>query len=51
VAAAAAPAIAWATLGNRPQTWVLLPIAALLVWRHRANIRKLLDGRESRIGR
>ena len=26
------------------------PIAALLVWRHRGNIRKLFDGTESRLG-
>jgi glycerol-3-phosphate acyltransferase PlsY len=50
-AAAAAPVIGYWMLGNRAQTWVLIPIALLLAWRHRANIGKLLDGRESRIGR
>jgi glycerol-3-phosphate acyltransferase PlsY len=25
-------------------------MSALLIWRHRGNIKKLLDGRESRIG-
>jgi len=28
----------------------LFPIAALFVWRHRENIRKLLAGEERRIG-
>lgn len=50
-AAAAAPALAGFFFGNSPITWVLVPIAALLVWRHRANIEKLLSGRETRIGR
>jgi glycerol-3-phosphate acyltransferase PlsY len=50
-AATAAPLIAWALLGNGPRTWVLVPIVALLAWRHRANIEKLLAGKESRFGR
>jgi len=25
-------------------------MSALLIWRHRGNIKKLLDGKESRIG-
>jgi glycerol-3-phosphate acyltransferase PlsY len=29
---------------------VLVPFAALLIWRHRSNIRKLLAGEERRIG-
>jgi len=28
-----------------------VPISMLLFWRHRSNIRQLLDGRESTIGR
>jgi glycerol-3-phosphate acyltransferase PlsY len=28
----------------------MVPIAALLLWRHRANIRQLIDGRERSIG-
>jgi len=28
----------------------LFPIAALLIWRHRENIRKLLAGEERKIG-
>ena len=30
--------------------WAMLPIAALLFWRHRQNIRQLLTGRERTIG-
>ena len=49
--AVAAPLLGFYFIGNRPQAWALVPIAALLVWRHRANIRKLLAGEERRIGR
>jgi glycerol-3-phosphate acyltransferase PlsY len=31
--------------------WAMVPIAALLIWRHRENIRKLLSGEERTIGR
>ena len=31
--------------------WTMVPIALLLFWRHRANIRQLMDGRERAIGR
>ncbi len=37
--------------GNSPTAWALVPIAALLFWRHRANIRQLVAGRERTIGR
>jgi glycerol-3-phosphate acyltransferase PlsY len=50
-AAVAAPPLGFYVLGNRAEAWVLLPIAALLIWRHRSNIRKLLAGEERRIGR
>ena len=49
-AAIAAPPLALYLLGNWPEAWALLPIAALLIWRHRGNIRKLLAGEERRIG-
>ena len=49
-AAIATPAFGLYFLGDRPEAWVLFPIAALLVWRHRENIRKLLAGEERRIG-
>jgi len=31
--------------------WAMVPIAVLLIWRHRENIRKLLSGQERTIGR
>lgn len=37
--------------GNSPTAWALVPIALLLFWRHRANIRQLLQGSERTIGR
>ncbi|HTP47310.1 MAG TPA: glycerol-3-phosphate 1-O-acyltransferase PlsY [Casimicrobiaceae bacterium] len=49
-AAAAAPLLALYFIGNRPEAWVLFPIVALLFWRHRENIRKLLAGTERKIG-
>jgi glycerol-3-phosphate acyltransferase PlsY len=36
--------------GNTPTTWIAVLISALLFWRHRDNIRKLVAGRESTIG-
>ena len=50
VAAIVTPPLGLYFLGNRPEAWVLIPIAMLLLWRHRANIRKLLDGTETKIG-
>jgi glycerol-3-phosphate acyltransferase PlsY len=49
-AAIAAPPLGLYLLGNWPEAWALFPIAALLVWRHRGNISKLLAGEERRIG-
>ena len=49
-AAAAAPVLGLYFLGNRSEAWALFPISALLIWRHRANIRKLLAGEERKIG-
>jgi acyl phosphate:glycerol-3-phosphate acyltransferase len=37
--------------GNSLTAWTLVAIAALLFWRHRANIRKLVEGKEKPIGR
>jgi glycerol-3-phosphate acyltransferase PlsY len=49
-AAVAAPPLAFYMLGNVPEAWALLPIAALLIWRHRANIQRLFAGTERKIG-
>lgn len=49
-AAAVTPLAGFLVLGAVPATAVLAVIAAILAWRHSANIRKLLDGTESRIG-
>lgn len=51
VAAVFAPVGAFYTMGNTLRAWVMVPIALLLVWRHKANIRKLLSGSERSIGR
>jgi len=37
--------------GNALVAWAMVPIALILVWRHRANIQQLLAGRERSIGR
>ena len=50
-AAIAAPVLAFYFLGNDARAWVFVPIALLLVWRHKGNIQKLLQGTETRIGR
>jgi glycerol-3-phosphate acyltransferase PlsY len=49
-AAATAPIAGFAVFGSDPVVAVLALIAALLVWRHAANVRRLIDGTESRIG-
>ncbi|MGH8736594.1 MAG: glycerol-3-phosphate 1-O-acyltransferase PlsY [Burkholderiales bacterium] len=49
-AALFAPFYAWWLFGLRPLVAVVLAIALLLVWRHRANIGRLLAGAEPRIG-
>ena len=36
--------------GNSPRAWALVVIGALLFWRHRANIRQLMAGKEKPIG-
>ena len=48
-ASAATPLVLWAS--GHPQAAVLfLVLAALLWWKHEANIRRLIDGTEGRIG-
>lgn len=49
-AAGVAPFAAAGLWGWHPYTAVTLSMAALLVWRHRANIQKLMAGTEARIG-
>jgi glycerol-3-phosphate acyltransferase PlsY len=50
VASVAAPAAVYAFHGAGPNLAASLAMSALLVWRHEANIGKLLRGEESRIG-
>jgi glycerol-3-phosphate acyltransferase PlsY len=49
-AAVAAPPLGIYLIGAWPEAWSLIPIALLLIWRHRGNIRRLLAGEEGRIG-
>ncbi len=49
-AAIAAPAAGFLLLGGGPVVVVLLAMSAVLIWRHAANIKRLLAGTESRIG-
>lgn len=50
VAAVFAPCFAFMLFGAHPVTWVTIPMALLLVLRHRASIQRLLAGTEPRIG-
>jgi glycerol-3-phosphate acyltransferase PlsY len=50
-AAAVMPVGGFYFFGSSPTAWVLVVIAALLFWRHRTNIRQLLEGKEKAIGR
>lgn len=49
--AALLPPGAFYVFGNSLLAWATVFIAALLFWRHRTNIRQLLAGRETTIGR
>jgi len=49
-AAVAAPPLGFYFLGNWPEAWALVPIALFLIWRHRANIQRLIAGTERKIG-
>ncbi len=46
-----APLGAFYVFGNAPIAWALVPITLLLFWRHRANLRQLIEGKERTIGR
>ncbi len=50
-AAVLMPLGAFYVFGNTLVAWAMVPICILLFWRHRANIRQLLDGKERPIGR
>ncbi len=50
-AAVLMPLGAFDVFGNALVAWASVPICILLFWRHRANIRPLLDGKERPIGR
>jgi acyl phosphate:glycerol-3-phosphate acyltransferase len=50
VAAAFAPFFQLLMWGAEPALAAIVPMSLLLVWRHEANIRKLLAGTESRLG-
>jgi len=45
------PLGAFFVFGNSLTAWAMVPICVLLFWRHRANIRQLVAGRERTIGR
>ena len=49
VAALAASVATFYFLGWGPFAWMVLAMTALLVWRHRGNIERLMNGTESRI--
>ncbi len=51
VAAASAPAWAWWTTQDSVYIALAIGLAGVLIWRHRANIRRLINGEESRIGK
>jgi len=50
VAASGSPVLAWYITQSQIITASVAFMAALLIWRHRSNIRKLLAGDESKIG-
>ncbi|MCX7164527.1 MAG: glycerol-3-phosphate 1-O-acyltransferase PlsY [Betaproteobacteria bacterium] len=49
-AAAAAPVLAWWLLGNTLITLIVTLVSAVLIYRHKSNIRNLLAGSEGRVG-
>lgn len=50
VAAVLSPVYVWYWLGAAMVFWTSIAIAGLLIWRHRDNIRRLIDGSETKIG-
>ncbi len=51
VAAACSPILSWFISGSQIITASVAVMAAILIWRHRSNIKKLLSGEEDKIGR
>jgi len=51
VAAALAPLYAFWQFGAEPRAWLVVLMAALLIWRHKSNIKKLLAGQEAGFGK
>ena len=49
-AAALAPLGAFYVFGNTLVAWSMVPVSLLLFWRHRSNIRQLVEGKERSIG-
>jgi glycerol-3-phosphate acyltransferase PlsY len=45
-----APVYTFFLFGNAPFLPAVIIMSALLLWRHRGNVRKLMAGEESRIG-
>ena len=50
IAAVTAASAGWLLLTDAPAAGCVTVMSLLLIWRHRGNIRNLLDGKESRIG-
>lgn len=50
VAASASPLLAWSITHSATISASIALMAALLIWRHRSNIRNLLAGKEDKIG-
>lgn len=49
VASAATPVVLWA-MGERQMAEIMLVLTVLIFWKHRENIRRLVAGREGKIG-
>jgi glycerol-3-phosphate acyltransferase PlsY len=50
VGAASLAALVFAFDGPGPVAWTAVATAALVLWRHRSNLRRLCTGRENRAG-
>lgn len=52
LATALFPGLVWLLYpGRRGSIWLYLLLAAVIIWMHRANLRRLADGTENRFGR